>query len=437
MEHNIKKVTVLLLSIVGAAVIIVSSTTALPSSPLHSIMAQQQQQQNVVQSSSSINPLTSPSSSSPSSSSFPLANVFKRVENSVVQITSTRSDPNQVTIINGVPATGRSTALGSGFVYDNQGHIITNHHVIDGATTADVTFTDGNTYSAKVIGKDPDADIAVLQITDNFSEEKVMPLPVANSSSLRPGDQLIAIGNPFGLSGTITTGIVSGEGRLLPNPDTGFSIPNIIQTDAPINPGNSGGPLLNIQGQVIGMNTAILSRTGSYSGVGFAIPSNTIAKEVPLLIKGGTYAHPWLGISGGKITPDIAQSAGLPRNYKGVVVGSVQPGSPADKAGTQALTQDMAGSNTHIGDIITAIDGHPTRQIDDIINYVDSNKNVGDNVKLTINRNGQTTDVTATLQARPDTISQQQQQQQQPQQPGLGPIPGFPQLPPDLAPLLP
>ena len=440
MEHNIKKVTVLLLSVVGAAVIIVSSTTALPSSPLHSIMAQQQQQQNVVQSSSSsINPLTSPSSSPSSSSSSSLAKVFKRVENSVVQITSTRSDPNQVTIINGVPATGRSTALGSGFVYDNQGHIITNHHVIDGATTADVTFTDGNTYSAKVIGKDPDADIAVLQITDNFSEEKVMPLPVANSSSLRPGDQLIAIGNPFGLSGTITTGIVSGEGRLLPNPDTGFSIPNIIQTDAPINPGNSGGPLLNIQGQVIGMNTAILSRTGSYSGVGFAIPSNAIAKEVPVLIKGGTYAHPWLGISGGKITPDIAQSAGLPRNYKGVVVGSVQPGSPADKAGTQALTQDMAGSNTHIGDIITAIDGHPTRQIDDIINYVDSNKNVGDNVKLTINRNGQTTDVTATLQARPDTISQQQQQQQQqqPQQPGLGPIPGFPQLPPDLAPLLP
>ena len=433
MEHNIKKVTVLLLSIVGAAAIIVSSTTALPSSPLHSTMAQQQQQQNVVQSSSSIDPPTSPSSSSPSSSSS-LANVFKRVENSVVQITSTRSDPNQVTIINGVPATGRSTALGSGFVYDNQGHIITNHHVIDGATTADVTFTDGNTYSAKVIGKDPDADIAVLQITDNFSEEKVMPLPVANSSSLRPGDQLIAIGNPFGLSGTITTGIVSGEGRLLPNPDTGFSIPNIIQTDAPINPGNSGGPLLNIQGQVIGMNTAILSRTGSYSGVGFAIPSNTIAKEVPVLIKGGTYAHPWLGIAGGKITPDIVQIASLPRNYKGVVVGSVQPGSPADKAGIQALTQDMAGSNTRIGDIITSIDGHPTRQIDDIINYVDSNKNVGDNVKLTINRNGQTTDVAATLQARPDTISQQQQQ---PQQPGLGPIPGLPQLPPELAPLLP
>ncbi|MBV9175842.1 MAG: trypsin-like peptidase domain-containing protein, partial [Nitrososphaeraceae archaeon] len=340
--------------------------------------------------------------------------------------------------INGVPATGKSTALGSGFVYDNQGHIITNYHVIDGATTADVSFTDGNTYSAKVIGKDPDADIAVLQITDNFSEEKVTPLPIANSSSLNPGDQLIAIGNPFGLSGTITTGIVSGEGRLLPNPDTGFSIPNIIQTDAAINPGNSGGPLLNSQGQVIGMNTAILSRTGSYSGVGFAIPSNSIAKEVPVLIKDGTFTHPWLGIAGGSITPEIAQSAGLPRNYKGVVIGSVQSGSPADKAGVQATTQDMSGTNTHIGDIITAIDGHPTRQIDDIINYIDSNKNVGDNVKLTINRGGQTMDLTATLQARPNISLQTQQQQ-----PGLGPIPelpqvpGFPQLPPELGPLLP
>jgi S1-C subfamily serine protease len=433
MEDNIKKVTVILLSTIGAVAIIGSLTQVLLISPLHSTMAQQQQQQNVIQS-SSIDPLPSPPSSSSS-----LANVFKRVENSVVQITSTRSNPNQITIINGVPANGKSTALGSGFVYDNQGHIVTNNHVIDGATAADVTFVDGNTYSAKVIGKDPDSDIAVLQITDNFSEEKVIPLPIANSSSLNPGDQLIAIGNPFGLSGTITTGIVSGEGRLLPNPDTGFSIPNIVQTDAAINPGNSGGPLLNSQGQVIGMNTAILSRTGSYSGIGFAIPSNTIAKEVPLIIKNGTYTHPWLGIAGGKITPEIAQNATLPRNYKGVVIGSVQPGSPADKAGLQATTQDISGSNRHIGDIITAVDGHPTKQIDDIINYIESHKNVGDNVKLTINRDGKLMNLTATLQARPNTSLQKQQQRQ----PGLGPIPelpqvpGFPQLPPELGPLLP
>src|SRR5919206_1935283 len=374
--------------------------------------------------------LPSQSTSPTSTASLSLPDVFQKVENSVVQITSTKSNPNEVIILNGVPQTGRSTALGSGFVYDNQGHIVTNNHVVSGVKKADVTFTDGNTYSANVVGKDPNSDLGVLQITGDYSEEKgVVPLPLANSSAVRPGEQVIAIGNPFGLSGTITTGIVSQKGRLLPNPDTGFSIPNMIQTDAAINPGNSGGPLLNIQGQVIGMNTAIFSRTGSYSGVGFAIPSNTIAKEVPLIIKNGTYTHPWLGIAGGSITPEIAQNASLPRNYKGVVIGSVQPKSPADKAGLQATTQDMSGSNTHIGDIITAIDGHPTRQIDDIINYIDSNKNVGDNVKLTINRSGKIMNLTATLQARPNTSLQtQQRQQQQQRQPGLGPMPGFPQL---------
>ncbi|MFL6455885.1 MAG: S1C family serine protease [Nitrososphaeraceae archaeon] len=393
--------------------------------------------------------MTSSLSTSSSTSSSSLPDVFQKVENSVVQITSTKSNPNEVIILNGVPQTGRrSTALGSGFVYDDQGHIVTNYHVIDGASRADVTFTDGNTYSANVVGKDPNSDVVILQITSNFSEEKVVPLPLANSSAVRPGEQVIAIGNPFGLSGTITTGIVSQKGRLLPNPDTGFSIPNMIQTDTAINPGNSGGPLLNTKGEAIGMNTAIFSRTGSYSGVGFAIPSNTIAKEVPLLIKNGSYAHPWLGISGGKITPDSIRAMGLPANYKGVIVGSIQPGSPAEKSGLKGLTQDDNNNNNNgggdaapqTGDIITAVDGHPTRQIDDIINYIESQKNIGDNIKLTVNRNGQIMDLTATLQARPNTISQTQQQQQQP---GLGPIPelpqipGFPRLPPLLPPLLP
>src|ERR1051325_6934487 len=321
--------------------------------------------------------LTSPPSSSVSS----LPDVFQKVENSVVQITSTKSNPNQIIIDNGVPSTGRSTALGSGFVYDNQGHIVTNYHVIDGATRADITFTDGNTYSAKVIATDPNADIAVLQITSDFSEEKVVPLPLANSSAVRPGEQVISIGNPFGLSGTITTGIVSAKERLLPNPDTGFSVPNMIQTDAAINPGNSGGPLLNTQGEVIGMNTAIFSSTGSYSGVGFAIPSNTIAKEVPVIIKNGTYIHPWIGISGGKISPELARTARLPANYKAVIVGTIQPGSPADMAGLKGLTQDNnnnnnnnngGGSAQQTGDIIIAVDGHSVRQIDDIINYIES-----------------------------------------------------------------
>jgi S1-C subfamily serine protease len=442
-NNNNKKAIAFLIVI---ATIVASSTIFLLQFQL--TMAQQQQQQQQQQQ----KPNVSTSSSDPvnlPSSSTSLPDVFKKVENSVVQITSTRSNPNELLIINGIPATGRSTALGSGFVYDSQGHIITNYHVVADATKADVTFTDGNTYSAKVIGKDPNSDLAVLQITDNFSEEKVVPLPMANSSNVRTAEQVIAIGNPFGLSGTITTGIVSQQGRLLPNPDTGFSIPNTIQTDTAINPGNSGGPLLNIKGEVIGMNTAIFSRTGAYSGVGFAIPSNTIAKEVPSLIKNASYVHPWLGISGGKLSPDLAKAAGLlPANYKGVVVGSVQAGSPAEKAGLKGLTQDDSNNNnndngaTHIGDIITAVDGHPTRQIDDIINYIESYKNVGEPVKLTVNRDGKVMSLTSTLQARPQTNPSSASSSSQNQPPGLGPIPELPQIPgfpqlPRLPPLLP
>ena len=435
-NNNNKKAIAFLIVI---ATIVALSTIFLLQFQLTMAQQQQQQQQKPNVSTSSSDPVNLPSSSTS------LPDVFKKVENSVVQITSTRSNPNELLIINGIPATGRSTALGSGFVYDSQGHIITNYHVVADATKADVTFTDGNTYSAKVIGKDPNSDLAVLQITDNFSEEKVVPLPMANSSNVRTAEQVIAIGNPFGLSGTITTGIVSQQGRLLPNPDTGFSIPNTIQTDTAINPGNSGGPLLNIKGEVIGMNTAIFSRTGAYSGVGFAIPSNTIAKEVPSLIKNASYVHPWLGISGGKLSPDLAKAAGLPANYKGVVVGSVQAGSPAEKAGLKGLTQDDSNDNgaTHIGDIITAVDGHPTRQIDDIINYIESYKNVGDNIQLTVNRDsGNIMSLTSTLQARPQTNPSSSSSSSQNQPPGLGPIPELPQIPgfpqlPRLPPLFP
>src|SRR5215467_9651747 len=249
-----------------------------------------------------------------------LTSVFKRVENSVVQIISKTPNSNMQIIINGNPLQSQSARLGSGFVYDKQGCIITNNHVIDGANTADVKFVDGNTYGAKVIAKDPSSDIAVLQITDDFSPENFIPIPIVNSSSLQIGQQVIAIGNPFGLSDTMTTGIISQTGRLLPNPDTRFSTPGTIQTDAAINPGNSGGPLLNMLGQIIGINTAINSATGEFSGIGFAVPSNMIIKEVPTIIKNGTYNHPWLGIAGSTITPDMAQSASLPRNFKGVAV---------------------------------------------------------------------------------------------------------------------
>src|SRR5947209_11373076 len=221
---------------------------------------------------------------------FLLTDIFKRVENSVVQITSRVNDTsNMQIIINGNPLEGQSTRLGSGFVYDNKGHIVTNNHVVNGAKTVDVTFVDGNTYKARVIGTDSSSDLAALLITDNFSVEQVVPLVIANSSSLQVGQQVIAIGNPFGLSDTMTTGIVSQMGRLLPNPDTKFGIPNGIQTDAAINPGNSGGPLLNLQGQVIGLNAAINSATGEFSGIGFAVPSSVVIREVPTIIQTGTF----------------------------------------------------------------------------------------------------------------------------------------------------
>jgi S1-C subfamily serine protease len=330
-----------------------------------------------------------------------LTQIFKQVENSVVQITAKTLNTNLQIIINGNQLGGQSKKLGSGFVYDKQGHILTNNHVIDGANTADVTFVDGNTYRAKVIGKDPSSDIAVLQITDNFSSENLIPLSIVNSSSLQVGQQVIAIGNPFGLSDTMTTGIVSQMGRLLPNPDSGFSTPGAIQTDAPINPGNSGGPLLNTQGQVIGINTAINSATGEFSGIGFAVPSNMIIKEVPTIIQTGTYNHPWLGIAGGAITADLAQNAGLQLNYKGVVVSSVQSGSPAEKAGLQGMTQNDFSNTQTVGDIITRIDGHSLRSIDDLINYIDLHKSIGNNVVLTVNRHGQLMNLNLELQARP------------------------------------
>src|SRR5690349_2035861 len=267
----------------------------------HIVNAQQTAFQNLP-----IKNVALPVQSSPHSS---LTDIFKQVQNSVVQITS-KGNGIQI-IINGNPPVDQQSRLGSGFVYDQQGHIISNSHVVSGAKTVDVTFVDGNTYTANVIGNDPSSDVAVLQITDNnysSAEKSGVPLAIANSSKLQVGEQIIAIGNPFGLSDTMTTGIVSQIGRLLPNQDTGFSIPNGIQTDAAINPGNSGGPLLNMQGQVVGMNTAILSGTGGFSGLGFAVPSNTIAKIVPRLIEKGSYPHPYLGLTGATLTSDIAQN---------------------------------------------------------------------------------------------------------------------------------
>lgn len=335
-----------------------------------------------------------------------LTTIFKRAQNSVVQITSTVSNPNTNIIINGNPIQSQSERLGSGFVYDKQGHIITNSHVVEGVKTVDVTFVDGNTYTAKVVGLDRDNDIAVLQITDDFSQENMVPLPLGNSSKLQVGQQIIAIGNPYGLADTMTTGIISQTGRLLSDPNNQYSIPNTIQIDAPINPGNSGGPLMDIQGQVVGINTAIFSDNGAFSGIGFAIPSNTIVKEVPELIKTGTYKHPWLGVAGSSLTPQIDQAMGLSKNFKGVLISSTISGGPADKAGVKGSSiQEDANGNQILagGDIITSIDNQPVKRMDDLISYIDGQKKIGDKVSLTVYRDGKTINLTAILTKRPTT----------------------------------
>ena len=398
--------------------------------------------------------------------------IFSKVQDSVVQVTTTNTDI----------AGPLNSGLGSGFVYDNDGHIITNYHVValaslsgessnnisssNNNTDIIVTFNDGSVYNAKVVGSDRFSDIAVLRV-ENISESKLVPLTFGNSSQAKIGEQVVAIGNPFGLSGTLTVGVVSGLGRIIPSladdqqeqeqpplPETpfddlfpdipglpfqqpplipdqqqqersgAFSIPDIIQTDAAVNPGNSGGPLLNMKGQVIGMNTAIFSETGVYAGIGFAIPSNTITKIVPSLITTGSYQHPWLGLIGIDITPDIAEALGLSlEEAKGFLIIGVNEGSPADKAGIRGgdRVTNVNGREIRLGgDIVLKIDNQDVRKIEDILTYLEGQKHVGDTVQLTIVRDGKTQTVNATLIPRPGSNQSQLLQPQSEQRPSLG-----------------
>jgi S1-C subfamily serine protease len=326
-----------------------------------------------------------------SDSELSLPDLFEKVEKSVVQITDS-SETNAL-----------DSRLGSGFVYDNNGHIITNNHVVNGGGRLDVTFLDGTVYRASLLGSDPFTDLAVLYVQD-VPADKLVPLPLADSTKIRVGEQVAAIGNPFGLSGSMSAGIVSGLGRLIPSQEAGsFSIPDVIQTDAPINPGNSGGPLLNMRGEVIGINSAIFSTTGQFAGVGFAIPANTMAKVVPSLITSGSFTHPWLGVSGTDMTPGIAQALGLDEP-RGFLVVDVVAGSPADKAGIQGGDQETTVDGRPIqlgGDVIVSMDGKQVRKIDDILVYLQREKNAGDELKLTVLRDGNLQEITATLAARP------------------------------------
>ena len=292
--------------------------------------------------------------------------------------------------------------MGSGFVYDNLGHIITNAHVVEGASKATVTFLDGTQYDAEIVGKDKFTDIAVIKVSEK--PRLLHPLQMGDSSQLHVGEPVAAIGNPFGLSGSMTSGIVSQIGRLLPTQDSGFSIPDVIQTDAAINPGNSGGPLLNMKGEVIGINTAIQSISGEFSGIGFAVPSNTALKIVPGLIEDGEYKHPWIGISGRDIDPELARVLDL-KDAKGFIVITVVDGSPADKAGLKGMTETQMIDGKEYpanGDIILSVDDKEVRKISDILVHLQREKSVGDTMSLGILRDGEFMHISLALVERPD-----------------------------------
>ncbi len=342
-------------------------------------------------------PLATPDVLSPASGAAPsseqaLISLYQRVNQSTVAIQVQDKDTQQF-------------SLGSGFVFDNQGHIVTNQHVIDNAGNIEVDFASGFKAHATVLGSDQVADLAVLRV--DAPADQLIPLPLADSDQVQVGQSVIAIGNPFGLAGTMTLGIVSGLGRSLTSNATApgggsFSAPDIIQTDAAINPGNSGGPLLNAAGQVIGINKAIESTSGVNSGIGFAVASNTVRQIVPELIKNGKFVYPYLGLTGlEEISLFTQEQLKLPQ-ANGVYVTSVTSGGPAAKAGIRA---DTATANaTQLkgdGDLVTAIDGHPVKIFSDILSYIINHARPGQDVTLTLLRGGNKMEVKVTLGERP------------------------------------
>ncbi|MCG3209209.1 MAG: hypothetical protein FOGNACKC_02830 [Anaerolineae bacterium] len=334
-----------------------------------------------------------------------LINLYERVNPSVVNIVITVDNGNSTAATSLFPTQGQ----GSGFVVDAAGHIVTNNHVIADANKIEVTFFDGTTVDAEFVGADPDSDIAVIQV--DVPAESLRPITWGDSDTVRVGQRAVAIGNPFGLAGTLTSGIISALGRSLPTENGAFRIPEIIQTDAAINPGNSGGPLLNSEGRVIGVNTAIVPRRDtfggerSFLGVGFAVPANLAKRVVPGLIESGKYQHPWIGFSGNTVTAEIAKAMDLPK-AGGALVVQVISGSPADKAGLRSGTREIvldSGLDTTIGgDVIIAIDDEEIHSFDDLISFLSRRGEVNRKVMLTILRNGKEQQVELTLEARPE-----------------------------------
>ena len=348
--------------------------------------------------------------------------IYTQVNPSVVNIqVSLTVDSTSLTIpqIPGFPQLPQEPqtqqALGSGFVWDTEGHIVTNNHVVEGADKISVTFYDGTTVPAEITGTDPDSDLAVIKV--DLPADQLQPVQVADSTQVKVGELVIAIGNPFGLEGTMTMGIISALGRTLPAQSAAvegryYSIPDIIQTDAPINPGNSGGVLVDDTGRVIGVTAAIESAVRSSAGIGFVIPSQIVQKVVPALIETGHYDQPWIGISGTSMVPELATAMGLEADQRGALVIDVTADSPADKAGLRGSDRqvEIEGQQVRVGgDIIVAVDGQPVQKFDDLITYLARSTEVGQTIELTVLRGGQEETLSLKLEARPESAVQSSQ----------------------------
>jgi S1-C subfamily serine protease len=296
-------------------------------------------------------------------------------------------------------------STGSGFLIDEQGHIVTNNHVVDGASSLVVVYYNGHQAKAEIVGTDDDSDLAVIKVDD--IPDGVRPLRLGDSEQVQVGEWVIAIGSPFGLGSTMTLGIVSARGRTIPSGVTPFSIPEAIQTDAAINPGNSGGPLLNLRGEVIGVNAQIASGgVRANAGVGFSIPVNTVRRVAPTLIENGVYIWPWLGVSGGSVGMVVQQANGL-ETQQGAYIASVSEGGPAADAGLRGATRTVQIDGGQVpvgGDVVIAIDGTPIANFDELLREIAS-RAPGDRVELTVLRDGRQLNLIVDLEARPQDFS--------------------------------